>query len=138
MKKIARIITVIVASAAMGLSTLAQAPKTPEVISDIADAWARLYDDAAYKGRVLTVKAKVDINNLDEVRSDVDNKKGFGDKTTSARFQIPKGWKLVLFEDNEYKGTSYELKGTGKVVEISDVGAFNDKASSLRWERDPE
>jgi hypothetical protein len=138
MKTDAPIITLIAALAAIAVSTLAQAPKTPETISDVADAWVRLYDDPAFKGRVLTVKAKVDINNLDEVRSDVDNKKGFGDKTTSARFQIPKGWKLVLFEDHDYKGSSYELKGTGKVVEVSDVGAFNDKASSLRWERDPE
>lgn len=62
----------------------------PEVIDDIADAWVRLFDDKSYGDRVLTVNGGTDHPNLDNVKSD-DGKKGFGDKTSSVRFQIPKG-----------------------------------------------
>ncbi len=42
-----------------------------------------------------------------------------------------------MFNDDDYEDTTYELKGTGKVVEISDLGAFNNKASSVPLGKNP-
>ncbi len=100
-------------------------------------AQIRLFDDKSFKDRVLVVKSKEDQPDLDKAVTE-DGKKGFEDKASSARFQIPKGWKLVLFDDKNYKDSGLELKGTGKVVENSDFGSFSDKASSYRWEQDPQ
>ena len=106
------------------------------VIRDISDAWVRLFVDKAYRDRCLTITGGQSPTNLKKVRSD-NGEKGFNDKASSVRFQIPKGWKLVLFDDRNHKDSPFELKGTGKVVEIPDLGSFSDKTSSARWERDP-
>lgn len=110
---------------------------TPEVIENISDAWVRLYDDKGFKDRVLTIKGGTEHSDLKKVKSD-NGQMGYNDKASAVRFQIPKGWKLVLFDDKNHKDSTYELKGTGKVVEIPDLGSFSDKTSSVRWERDPQ
>lgn len=103
-------------------------------LTDINKGWVRLYDDKGFKDRVLTVKYPKDVVNMNDVKSD-NGKKGFGDKTSSVKWQIPKGWKVVLFDDHDYKDSTYELVGTGTVKEVSDLGSFSDKCSSLRWEK---
>lgn len=105
-------------------------------IENIQDAWVRLYDDEAFADNVLTVKGQTDLANLKEVTWD-NGTNGPNDRVTSVRFQIPAGWKVMLFDDTNYKDSHYELKGTGKVVEIPKLGSFGDKCSSLRWEQEP-
>jgi hypothetical protein len=101
-----------------------------ENITDISDAWVRLFDDKGGGDSSLDIKGEENIPDLKQ--------KKFGDKTSSVKFQIPVGWKAVLFDDANYKDSPFELKGTGKVVEISDLGSFSDKASSIRWEQTPD
>jgi hypothetical protein len=111
--------------------------KTAEMITDVSQGWARLYDEKGFKGKALTVRGGFNSQNLENDKTD-EGERGFEDKASAVRFQIPKGWKLVLFEDKDFKSAMYELKGTGKVVENTDLGSFSDKASSARWDRDPE
>jgi hypothetical protein len=144
-KNILRVTTIIAGTAVLTFSLLAQpskapavkSPNTPEVITDISDAWVQLFDDKSFKDRVLTVKGENDIKDLKNVKSD-NGEKGFNDKASSLKFQIPEGWELVLFDDHDYKDSGLELKGTGKVGDMSDLGSFSDKASSMRWERIPQ
>lgn len=108
---------------------------TKEKITDIKDAWVRLYDDKGCGDTILEI-------HYDTTYSAMKGKKWkggvFNDKASSVRYQIPVGWKAVLFEHSRFRGYPYELKGTGKVVEIYDLGPFSDKTSSIRWERGPQ
>lgn len=104
-------------------------------ITNPSDGWVKLYDDKSFKDRVLTIEVGDDAANLNNVTSD-NGKHGFGDKTSSVRYKIPVGWKLVLFDDHDYKDSTYELRGTGYLVEVPDLGSFSDKTSSYRWERE--
>lgn len=103
-------------------------------MTDINEAWAELYDDKGFKDRRFTVRYPNDYPNFDEVTSD-DGKKGFEDKTSSAKWLIPVGWQLVLFDDKNYKDSRFPLVGSGTVQENADLGSFSDKCSSCRWER---
>jgi hypothetical protein len=93
--------------------------------------YVRLYDDAGFTDRILTVRFGRDIGNMHYVRSD-DGKSGFNDKASSVKYSVPDGWQAVLYENNNYSKRGYALKGSGS---IPDLGYFGDKCSSLRWER---
>lgn len=110
---------------------------TPESINNVSQAWVELFDDKDCKDSVLTVNGERNISNLKKVKWD-NGKKHPGDRISAVRYQIPLGWKVVLFDDHDYKDSSFPLIGTGKVVENCDLGSFSDKASSLRWERSPQ
>lgn len=108
---------------------------TPEIVTDISQGWVKLYENKDMKDRVLTIKSGTNYETLDVAHSD-DGKKEFDNQASSAKFQIPEGWKVVLFDHHDFQGRTYELKGTGKVVELPKLDGFDDNASSLRWERD--
>ncbi len=97
-----------------------------------ASGWVKLWDDSGYSDRQLTVSFKQDLGDFNYVSSD-DGKPGFNDKTSAVKWKIPKGWKAVLYENKHFEKRKYELKGKG---ENPDLGYFNDKTSSLRWEKD--
>ena len=48
---------------------------------------------------------------------------------------IPVPRMRVLCEDPDFRGGKHELKGTGRLESTSDLGCFNDKASSVRFEK---
>jgi len=106
-------------------------------ITDIADGWVELYDDKNFKDRRLTVRYAQHYNGIPDfksVRSD-DGKRGFGDKTSSARWQMPAGWACILYEDAHFKNSRLlVLAGNGEVAERPNLGDFSDKTSSLNWE----
>ena len=93
--------------------------------------YVRLYDDAGFTDRILTVRFGRDIGNMHYVSSD-DGKSGFNDKASSVKYSVPDGYQAVLYENNNYAKRGYVLKGTGS---IADLGFFGDKCSSLRWEK---
>ena len=103
-------------------------------ITDINAAWIRLYEDKAFKNRILTVSGLTELPDLKAVSSD-DGKRGFNDRASSVKWLIPRGWKAILFDDNHFRDSTFELAGTGKLEEIADLGSFNDKTSSIRWEQ---
>ena len=100
---------------------------------DINDAYVKLYDDKNFEDRCLTIKYPTNISNMHDVSSD-DGKEGFNDKVSSVKFWIPVGHKFTLYDDHDYKDSPYPLNGTGQVVEIPDLGSFNDKCSSGKWD----
>jgi hypothetical protein len=42
------------------------------------------------------------------------------------------------FDDENYKDSTFGLRGTGRVQEVPDLGSFSDKMSSMRWEQIPD
>lgn len=124
--------TVLAVSAGQG-----RAQDTPETITDISDAWVKLYENKDFKDRAVTIKHGTEFTSLDTAHSD-DGKKEFDNQASSAKFQIPVGWKVVLYDHHDYQGRTYELKGTGKLVQLPELEGFDDNASSIRWERAAE
>lgn len=112
----------------------AKKPATSERAEQIAQkltGYVRLYDDAGFTDRILTVRFGRDIGNMHYVSSD-DGKSGFNDKASSVKYSVPAGYQAVLYENNNYAKRGYVLKGTGS---MADLGYFGDKCSSLRWEK---
>ncbi|HEX5037927.1 MAG TPA: hypothetical protein VFX30_12280 [bacterium] len=93
--------------------------------------YVRLYDDAGFTDRSLTIRFGRDIGNMHYISSD-DGKSGFNDKASSVKYSVPAGWQAVLYENDNYSKRGYALKGSGS---IPDLGYFGDKCSSVRWER---
>ena len=93
--------------------------------------YVRLYDDAGFTDRSLTIRFGRDIGNMHYISSD-DGKSGFNDKASSVKYSVPPGWQAVLYENDNYSKRGYALKGAGS---IPDLGYFGDKCSSVRWER---
>lgn len=104
-------------------------PSTPAPAK--ASGYVRLYDDAGFTDRILTIRFGRDIGNMHYVSSD-DGKSGFNDKASSVKYSVPAGWQAVLYENNNYSKRGYALKGSGS---IPDMGYFGDKCSSVRWEK---
>ncbi len=99
-----------------------------------SSGYVRLYDDAGFTDRILTVPFGRDIGNMHYVKSN-DGKDGFNDKASSVKYSVPPGWQAILYENNNYAKRGYALKGSGS---IPDLGYFGDKCSSIRWERASE
>jgi hypothetical protein len=99
-----------------------------------ASGYVRLYDDAGFTDRILTVRFGRDIGNMHYISSD-DGKSGFNDKASSVMWSVPPGWQAVLYENDNYSKRGYVLKGSGSVP---DLGYFGDKCSSIRWEKTAE
>lgn len=93
---------------------------------EIQQAWVQLYDDEQHSGRILVISGGTDYSNLQDA---VD----FEDKPVSAKWDIPQGWKCVLYEGRDYKGQAFPLRGVGEDPNLTD---FSDEVSSLRWEKD--
>ena len=121
----------------IGVNTIYTRKARP-YITKIEDAFVELYDDTYFKDRRLTVIPNRNMYNLDYVNSD-SNIRGFGDKASSVRWQIPKGYKVELYDDANYRDRKLELIGDGRLKEIKnlDLKKFGDKTSSLKWVKIP-
>lgn len=107
----------------------------PPPVTRIEDAYVELFDDVGFGDRKARIAGRVDVANFDRLASE-GGQVGFGDKTSSIRWQIPPGWTFVLHDDADFKDRSIKLEGgDGKLREIRDLDAedFGDKASSGRW-----
>ncbi len=105
-------------------------------ITRIQEAWIELYDDRNFKDRRLTIlggSSSTSIKNYKKIR--VEGKGGFGDKVSSVRWQIPRGYTYRLYEHDSYRGKTINLVGTGTIKEIPNLRSkgFNDKVSSSRY-----
>lgn len=99
-----------------------------------AGAWARLFDDARFSDRRLTIAYPTERPSLAAAGTDVEGGH-LNDRVSSARWSIPAGCQLVLYEDENFRGARFPLVGSGRVEENGDLRAFSDRASSARWER---
>ncbi len=102
-------------------------------ISNPEGSFARLYTNPSFKSRRLTVTFN---QNYPDLRSIVgeDGSRGFDNAISSARWLIPAGWNLVLYQNKNYQGDAVELRGSGRMESSSSLGNFVERASSLRWE----
>ncbi len=109
---------------------------SPETITHLNQAWVELFDDHTFKDRRLKVTGTSGpIKNYKKIN--VEGRRGFGDKASSARYMIPRGHAYRLYEHDSYKGKILDLIGTGKIEEIVDFNRrrFNDKVSSSQFVR---
>lgn len=97
-------------------------------------AWARLFDDANLSDRQLTLAYPTEQASLQAVRTNA-GVEDLNDRVSSARWSIPPGCKLVLYEDENFRGAAFQLVGSGRTEQNPNFGSFSDKASSARWER---
>ena len=61
-----------------------------------------------------------------------EGKVDFNDKVSSVRWQLPQGFLYRLYEHDNYGGKHFDLKGTGKVEDISNFRDFG-VSSSMLW-----
>lgn len=92
-------------------------------------AYVQLFGNKDMKGSAVMVKD--DVPDMKSVVTD-DGKKGFDDRSSSAKYDVPAGWEVVLYADANYQKRVNVLKGTG---EVKDLSKGEDKISSLRWEQ---
>jgi hypothetical protein len=99
------------------------APKkeTPEKKEE---GWVRIYADKNYKGRSVVIKYPRSVRDLETLK--------FNDVCSSVTFEVPDGWRAVLYEDKSYAKKGVPLRGKGS---RRDLGKLNDKCSSIRWEK---
>lgn len=93
-----------------------------------------LFDDANFSARRLTIAYPADHARLIVAGTDASGG-DLNDRTSSVRWSVPSGCKLVLYEDENFRGAQFQLVGSGRTEENSNLGSFSDKASSARWER---
>ena len=97
----------------------------------IEDAWAELYDDVGFGDRSLMIDYR---DRLREDYADFDRAEGFEDKTSSARWCIPPGAALRLWEHKDSCGGNHrDLVGNGSLRGASGLGGFGDETSCAEW-----
>jgi hypothetical protein len=109
----------------------------PTSCQGISNAWVELYSDRDWSGRGLMIDfADRDLETYDNF----EHVEGFNDKTSSAAWCLPSGFRYVLFEDDHYRGDTVELYGDVGLNQISDFDdiGFGDDTSSGRFEGESE
>ncbi len=102
--------------------------------TDLNRGWIDLYEHSDLKGKKLSVSGSSNdaIPNLDKVFVD---DKPFGERASSAQFQLPAGWSYVLYPKAGYKGVApFVLTGSGRLKSIANFGKhhFGDRARSAK------
>lgn len=94
----------------------------------INDAWVKLYEHDNFRGREVVVKYPHNIVNFGSI--------DFHDKASSAKWKIPKGWRVYLYKHDSYSGEFVALEGTDNEKSFADLKrqlGRGDEASSLKW-----
>ena len=105
-------------------------------IEEMNAGWIELYEHPKMEGRRLTIRgvsSNAQISNYEDIT--VERKKGFNDKISSIRYQLPKGTVYRLYTHDNYKRPYFDLVGTGQVKENPDlfIERFHDRVSSSRY-----
>jgi hypothetical protein len=117
-----------------------EVPITAPFVTEIEDGWIDLYDDPNFHGRRLTIFGTQDASIPDYGDINV-QARGFGDRVSSVRYQLPAGEVYRLYRDSGFRPKdtrkSIALVGDGAVHEIPDLnalGGFSDQVSSSRYD----
>jgi hypothetical protein len=102
--------------------------------------WIDLFEDTNFGGRRLGIlgTGTTDIPDYDKVLA---QGKGFGDRTSSLRYQLPAGMTYRLYPDKDFSPDDprrcLDLAGTGQLVEVPDIQrlrkGFGNCVSSSRF-----
>jgi len=104
----------------------------PNDFGPIDDAWVELYQDINWQNRSLMIDYK---DRHLEYYKDFNLVEGFNDKTSSARWTLPSGYRYTLFKDSNFgQPVVYYLVGTGTFNDISDLDVPGFGISSARYE----
>lgn len=109
-------------------------PGAGQTMDPCAGGWVRLFDDAEFGGRRVTIAYPVEHASLRAAGADAGGG-DLNDRASSVRWSIPLGCSLVLYEHENFQGTQYPLVGSGRTEENARLGSFSDRASSATWER---
>lgn len=106
------------------------------VVTNTRDGWVELFDDDGFRDRRLEIRgygASKAIRDYKKIT--VEGKRGFGDKVSSVRWQLPRGVTYRLYQHDSYRGRTLSLTGTGRIREISNLDShrFGDEVSSSRY-----
>jgi hypothetical protein len=97
-----------------------------------AASYVKLYEHSGMQGLSYTANYKQDATDTNWVTVDQGGA-NFKDKCSSVSYKIPAGYRVSLYENTNFGGRAYVLRGTGSV---SNLDFMNDKCSSVRWERE--
>ena len=100
-------------------------------ISSIKSACCELFEHDYFGGRCLKLYSDA-VQEIPTFKNIKVQGRSFNDKVSSVRFQLPKTYKLVLFEHEYFKGKRTTFLGKGHVVFITKNGVDNDTYSSLK------
>ncbi|MGF1655434.1 MAG: hypothetical protein ACFCU3_00480 [Verrucomicrobiales bacterium] len=95
-------------------------------------AYARIYERESFKGRRLTVTYGQNIPNLRQVEAE-EQGGGFENSASSVRWLLAPGWTIILHRGRNFTGDTIELRGTGRMEQMTTLGNFAGRASSLQW-----
>jgi hypothetical protein len=99
-------------------------------VASAADGFVQFFDDKDFKGSAVTINSGTNVPDMKSQATD-DGKKGFNDRASAVKYQIPAGWEGAIYDDANYQKRVYVLRGTG---EMKDLSKASDKLSSFRWE----
>lgn len=92
-----------------------------------------LYEHKHFKGRVLKLYGHHHAE-IPSYRKLKVQGSSFNDKLSSVRYQLAEGESYVLYEHENFKGKKRILRGNGKTLSLADLGKFNDRCSSSKFE----
>jgi hypothetical protein len=92
------------------------------------NAYVHLYEQANFKGEPIRFHFGDDNANFHDVATH-----DFDDKAVCAKWNIPSGWQVVLYDDNSYKGEKFVMSGSNNCPDLKKTV----KASSLCWKKIP-
>ena len=82
-------------------------------ITSMDEAWIELYDDSGFDDRRLVIDS-FPREYRDYKTVTVESQRGFGDKVSSVRWQLPAGRVYRLYQHDNFRGDVFELVGTGE------------------------
>lgn len=99
--------------------------------SDINQAFVDFYDDSNFSDRGFIFDFP-DRSLKNWARfSEVDN---FNDKASAVRYCIPPGYRVRLYKDSNYSGSTKDLVGTGAPTSVNlNNWSFGDNTSAAQW-----
>ncbi len=106
----------------------------PRSITSINSAVVECWQHKHFKGRYFTLQGddRLTIPSFKKLRA---QGKKFNDKLSSLRILLPPTHRLILYEHESYKGRKSVFQGTGRLIEVPDLGSKNDQISSLKIEQ---
>ena len=108
-----------------------------EKITFKRDLVIELYEHRHFNGKVLRIFGER-FSKLRNFNKAIVEDSSFNDKVSSARILLPSGYKLVLYEDEDYSGQTLSIPGNGHFQEFIQFPNFDNKVTSCRIEVDDD
>ena len=104
------------------------------VVDPCLGAWVQLYEGANFSSRRFTLAYPTEQTSLRSVAYD-GGTGDLNDRITSVQWSVPAGCRAVLYDAENFRGEAFQLVGSGRNEQNANLGSFNDRTSSARWDR---